>query len=451
LIYEWLIPAGWTLNGQPSNGTTPIAAGKSVTIGYPANGNNGTIKVRGYHSVNGCSDGVQTSKWSDVINVKRVPTFKLEADKEWLFCGDTEPVNFTLTCTNMQLPCAVYYWNNSQTSTTENTFSYTPNGSDNFTVSVKVVYGSSEQTIPKTINYKVTNPDYSPFISGSGAICDNDTEYYSLANVPDYYNVNWSCTGAIQLVSGQGTTTAGFEKTGTGEATVEAKINTPCGSWPTRGNSVWDVWAGVPGEGLYPDNIIGPDCLAIGSTNNFFDGYPMPLKIEGAEWYNWVLSPSDPYINVFPYSDQASARVEVGSAASTGNYTLWVTAENQCGTSGNGWAGFEVQTESYCNNGFYMTMSPNPARDYVEINFTPEQETKHITGKTYLKLENEKKTDNDFCEYEIQIWSETQLKVLTVKSDQKNLYISTKDIFPGKYFLHLIINDNIHKQQLIIE
>ena len=56
-IYEWVIPSGWSLNGlPPSDGSTPILGGKSVTLSYSANHIEGTIKARGKHTAAGCSD-----------------------------------------------------------------------------------------------------------------------------------------------------------------------------------------------------------------------------------------------------------------------------------------------------------------------------------------------------------------------------------------------------------
>ncbi len=351
----------------------------------------------------------------------------------------------------MQLPCAAYFWQNSSTSTANNTFSYTPDGTNDFTVVVRVVYGNSEQTVSKTLTYKVTDPNHSPFINGADAICTGATEYYTIANVPANYNIDWSCTGSVQLKSGQGTNNAEFENTGTGDATIEAQINTNCGKYPAKKNMIKNVRAGKPATGLYPDNIIGPDCIALGESNAFFDGTPTPLVISGAEWYNWTIYPTDPYVHVYPYTSQASARIEVGYGASTGSYTLFVTAENQCGTTGNGWASFDVQTESNCNRGYYMTMFPNPASEYVEISFTSEEETIDKNGKIYIDSGDEVETPDDFSEYQIEIWSESQMLVKKVKSKNKSLSISTKSLVPGNYYLHLIINGSIYKQQLLIE
>lgn len=450
-IFQWVIPEGWSINGQTSNGQDPIAAGQNVNVFYPANHEEGSIKVRGYHAVSGCSDGAQVSKWSNVITVNRKPTFTLTPNPNttWLFCGNTNPVTYTLTC-DMTLTCVAYYWNNSTTSTTNNTFTYTPDGETDFTVFVRAVYGDSEKSESHTIEYKIVDPANLPFIDGSPSICNGEDEEYSIINVPANYNVNWSCTGAVQLKSGQGTTTAEFEKTGTGDAKIEAKLITNCGNWPTKKNIEKNVWAGLPGNGLYPDNIIGPDCIEIGESNVFFDGIPMPLIIEGTEWYNWTLSPQDANIHIYPYSGQASARIEVDNGASTGTYTLFVNAENQCGTNGSGWASFDVATSGNCYEGYYMTMSPNPASDFVELSFTTVEETPDKTGKLFIKKNKKNKTMDSFGEYEIQIWSEIQMKV-KIKSDKKYLNISTKNLSVGKYYLHLIKDKNIYKQQLIIE
>lgn len=80
-VYEWYIPSGWQMNGQTSNGSTPIPGDYSITVYYPASATEGTIKVRGYHSVSGCEDGIQLSKYSDIVTVKREVEWVLTSNK----------------------------------------------------------------------------------------------------------------------------------------------------------------------------------------------------------------------------------------------------------------------------------------------------------------------------------------------------------------------------------
>ena len=279
--YMWTIPSDWTLNGHTSDGTNEIAGGSYVTVSYPASSTNGSIKVRGASMINGCSAEMQYSKYSAVTTVKRDVEIEISSDSDWLFCGETNPVTYTVT-TVPQLPCAVYYWNNSTTGTTNNTFTYTPDGVNDFTVFVNVVYGNSNQIVSETIEYKVTDPDHSPHIDGNDVICTDPTQHYTIDNVPSHYSVNWLCSGPIELVDGQGTNNAEFKDIGTGEAIIKAKITTPCGDFPSKPflYMTKNIWVGAPEQpGIQSLDLCGNTEIEINATSD------SPVN-----YYNWTIS-----------------------------------------------------------------------------------------------------------------------------------------------------------------
>jgi hypothetical protein len=127
---------------------------------------------------------------------------------------------------------------------------------------------------------------------------------------------------------------------------------------------------------------------------------------------------------------------------------MFVKAWNQCGYNGNGWAQFEVPYGS-CYGGFFMIMYPNPAHDFVELTFIPEEEIANKNGKIFI--ESSRKDKDDLGEYEIQLWSETQTMMNSIKSNKKKLKIDTKSLIPGTYYVHFMKDETIYKQQLVIE
>ena len=54
-------------------------------------------------------------------------------------------------------------------------------------------------------------------------------------------------------------------------------------------------------------------------------------------------------------------------------------------------------------------------------------------------------------EYEIQIWGERKGLVKKIKSKDKKLQIPTNNLEEGLYFLHVIINGKVYKQQLRVK
>jgi hypothetical protein len=157
--YVWILPAGWSANGITSTGSNEIYGGSYITASYPASSTGGTIKVKGYEAILGCTADVQSSKFA-TATINRNVTIGLIADKSYFLCGDTNPVTFTAT-TSTAMPCALYYWNNSTTPTTSNTIQISPDGQNNLIVSVKVVYGDTEINRSITIQRKLyVNPPY---------------------------------------------------------------------------------------------------------------------------------------------------------------------------------------------------------------------------------------------------------------------------------------------------
>lgn len=49
--WKWLVPSGWTVDGQTSDGSTMILGNQDVTVTYPASPTEGSIKVQGYHRI----------------------------------------------------------------------------------------------------------------------------------------------------------------------------------------------------------------------------------------------------------------------------------------------------------------------------------------------------------------------------------------------------------------
>lgn len=271
--WKWLVPSGWTVDGQTSNGTTMILGNQDVTITYPASSTEGTIKVSGYHVVNGCTSELQESLPSDAVTVSRKKTLTLSASKSVLLCLDTSPVTFTIT---PALPCAVYYWNNSQTPSTNNSFQVIPDGSTNVTVTVNVVYSGTPVTLSKTINYQLFPPDVVPAITGSGFLCGNN-ESYSISNLRSGYTVSWNCSSNLTRVSPQISYPGIFNYNTTGSGWIEATISTPCGNWPNVLHI--PVWAGLTAS------FSGNTSVLVGGSGTWTGSATCGTPPYNYEWY----------------------------------------------------------------------------------------------------------------------------------------------------------------------
>jgi len=232
--FEWFVPAEWTVNGVPSTGTW-IKTSPNVTITYPKSGTNGTIKVRASY-LTACGGDVQQSIESSAITVNRSTTLTLTPSVSFIQCGDVSPITYTITPT---LPCAVYYWNNSQTPTTSNSYQFTPDGHSPINVTVTIVYGTSTPQIKtSTMNYVLFAPGVTPKIVGSAVICTSNYQY-SVSDLRPGYNVLWTLDPKIQKVS-ESNNVVTVRSTSSGTASISATITSNCGTYsPDPTKTVW--------------------------------------------------------------------------------------------------------------------------------------------------------------------------------------------------------------------
>ena len=99
-----------------------------------------------------------------------------------------------------------------------------------------------------------------------------------------------------------------------------------------------------------------------------------------------------------------------------------------------------------------MNILPNPANAYAEINFYNENEISEYqkSSPTMISINLDEQTQK-LGEYEIQIWHERKGLVKKLNSKDKKLQIPTNNLEEGLYFLHVIINGKVYKQQLRVK
>ncbi len=145
--------------------------------------------------------------------------------------------------------------------------------------------------------------------------------------------------------------------------------------------------------------------------------------------------------------DNGLAKIQLDNYASA-MQIVQVSAINACGSDWEGGLGKAFYAVN-CGGGWYMSIYPNPANDYVTLSFVPADESISEDGKTIIS--NESFRTNELNEYTVEIWSERMGLVKRMQSKEKYLQIRVNDLVKGKYYLHLIYNGEIYKQQLIVE
>lgn len=245
--FKWLVPKDWIVSGYKSDGSSWIYSGQNVTANYPASATDGTIKVQGSIVVLGCTSETQESLPCDPITVKREQAFTLNANKSFVLCGNTTPVTFTVT---PALPCAIYYWNNSQTPSTSNTFQVTPSGSSDVIATVNIVYGGKTATKQKTIQFKLFDPSNPPSIDGPAQVCSLGAPF-TIKNPLPVNSIVWNYGPNLTITSGQNTSTCTFKSTSTGDSWISAKLVTVCGR-----DTVLTKTVGAGGPAIYSGNSL---------------------------------------------------------------------------------------------------------------------------------------------------------------------------------------------------
>ena len=237
-------------------------------------------------------------------------------------------------------------------------------------------------------------------------------------------------------VSDQGSNPCTFRAINTttsGTGTIQATINTGCGNVTLPAITVW--------VGL-------PSATGLDIQNPY--NYPNTTLMKGAQ-NQLIAFPSNPVsITTFEWNYNGWSHFEVGGR----NFVSFVTTPASftykdvllrgCNTCGNtSW----YSERFYPSGQYLMSIYPNPANEYIELTIEPTEAVQNSTGK--VKIEKLDGPDG-FGEYTLEIWSETGGKLKTLTSKDMCQQLSTRDLPPGKYFVHLIVDGKTYKQQLLI-
>ncbi|MPQ46284.1 hypothetical protein GCQ56_04620 [Marinifilum sp. N1E240] len=284
-------------------------------------------------------------------------------------------------------------------------------------------------------NTTILQNTLSYYINGVKLICTSG-ESFSLENLPANTTVTWSSSSNIT-----------FSSVNTGESvTVKASSSTVCDAgWieATLTNSNGDitlprkeVWVGKPSFTLF-----GTTSLDVGAPGivlvDYSSGDHFSQGIQNSDW-----SFTGPLDNIEGDAMKAHYRA---SRREGGIGFIYSTQTNQCGSYENRLF-FEVEEP------LFMLASPNPANEYTELNFYSANEiTEYQKSSPVMISVPVTEQSNGIGEYEIQIWHERKGLVKQMKSRSKKLQIPTNNLDEGIYFLHIIVNGKVHKQQLKVQ
>ncbi|WP_209330830.1 T9SS type A sorting domain-containing protein [Lunatimonas salinarum] len=446
--YQWIIPSGWKIGTTTSNGTTPITGqSHSVTVTpHSCDGNGGKIRVRAFSN---CGSGY-TSNWSNEITISRpLPTLTFnQAPPSSITCGVTTPITISVAA----VPGATSYswtkpngWGGSSTS---NTITLTPNGTNGGNVTVTAnLCGTQTSTLSTAININIFNPSNPPTISGANLLCVSNSSY-SLQNLPAGATATWAVTPTGLFggsLSGSGTTASiralnNFSTSGQGKITFT--IQTSCGSFEVERQ----MWVGVPNSdqiSITPNYL--PICLNEPTYLNAYYNGAMPGNMESnITYYEWI----PPFSGC--YSTGNKNQVLICNFQQDGYHTLRARAQNACGISGWHW----IYPYVYGCYYYAVSINPNPADDFINIEL--EEVPLETSDKGWenpidkLTTKNSEFTFNKL-DYEIKIYDQVGNLVKSVKSDQMKQAVDVSSLKAGRYFVHIEHPDGVIKRQILVE
>jgi len=306
------------------------------------------------------------------------------------------------------------------------------------------VYAESHDTKPEDPQYNsipdglgclVSLDPYFWSISGPYIVCTSNSTF-TLTNIPPSATASWSAWNWVTPSSGTGSSaTIHATCSGIGDGKITFTVSSSgCGSIQVQK----DILVGGPdysdveldvyySTGQQAPNPYGMWLVCPNTTYHIYVDNNSSCSTSD---YSWTI-PSGWY-KYYQYQNMIS----INTQSMPGGRVV-VKAETCCSECGN-----EVTIlTDYLNNywdcgGYYFSMSPNPAQDYVEI--TAEKDE----SETAQKLVNE--------EYEVRIYNSMKVLLFQTKTKESTLRIDTKQFKNGVYFVHFIVGREIKVKQLIV-
>lgn len=301
-------------------------------------------------------------------------------------------------------------------------------GSKRLTVELAIPESSTQSRIYTNFVYLTVVPS---LINGPGLVGDNTSVW--VKELPENFNINWSVSSNMQIVSGQGTSQVTVKKASSpsyisGEGKITATI---------QGVEIYkNVWVGPPS----PDNIK----LRAGNNNTLYSSPGIRNEVT-AEWqgapesgileYEWLCG-GWTVSSSFPKKDLVYLVPQTSGPSPTGN--IRIRARNECGWGS--WGNKTLKVSNTRPNNYSALNVP-----YYDVLLSS---SKLLTVKRNL-LEDQKSIDNLQTDFELY---NLNTGVLSKKgkfmSSEESIDVSS--LSTGTYVLVLIMNGNKEEHKIII-
>ena len=240
-------------------------------------------------------------------------------------------------------------------------------------------------------------------------------------------------SGQLQKVSSSGDIAVFRGLAGAaGPGIIQSTVTTPFG--PVL-NTYYTVWVGTPA--IY--NMSGPSYSVVGGNSTYVA--TLTDVHANATSFNWTLMPSV-YNNYFnPGYDHCYITWHTA-----GNYVLVVNATNTCGTSSSYYYPIYVGSRSY------LSVSPNPATDNVQVSIIKPQNTLSASDTTSITPNLVTINDQDIVTtYTIKIYNSLGTLFYSTKKSGDTFTIPVNNLQNGTYIIEANDGKQSYTQQLIVK
>ena len=253
-------------------------------------------------------------------------------------------------------------------------------------------------------NAQSINGVYPLSISGSSLVCSTAT--YTLQKLVSGATVVWSTSNSnLSIISGQGTSSATFQKNSNGACVITAQIS--IGSFTQTVTK--NVWAGIPAA----PTIIGWPHTNMFLANSQYQLFASTSSLAQASEYQWDV------VSGATITSGANTNGPTFTINSSGTVRIGVRARNACG-----WGPYTYMNGGITNdNG--QTPINSPGNNIVNIPLPEEGE------------------------YEIMLWNTNRL-IRTVKTSQSSYDVDLNDL-PSDLYIIKVMKDGQSIYQLKVK
>ncbi len=265
--------------------------------------------------------------------------------------------------------------------------------------------------------------------SGEGPVCSSYTGF-SLINPPPTHSVSWDVTPNLTIISqGSSSLLTKYSGSGNGTATISVVVqNSNAVLCPVSATFTREVQAGP-----FTTSQVSFTGTAAVCPDTY---YTYTAGIPGGHLSSYTYSWTYPSNWMWPSYSQNTLRLKTPMFDPQYG-TVRVSVNNGCGATS--YTGVTVYPGYSC--GYYFSYAPNPVTDELTVTAIP----------VNTEENNENIEPEYSVEFEIQLYDSNTNIVKKKKSKYNKANLKTNDLKKGTYFLHIIHQEQVFREQIMVE